>query len=303
MDKLRSMAVFVAVAETGSFAAAAQAENLSAVMVGKHIKQLEEHLGARLLQRDTRKQHLTEVGAAFVEDCRRILDQVRHAESVAERMRDDDRPRGRLRVTAPFTLGGGAVADVVAEFLQRHPEVSVDLVLSDRMSDVIAEAFDAAIRIGPLADSDHLVARPLRPYRMIVAASPEYLRTRGTPTDPRELVNHSCLSHLLWNRDAGWRFDRLSAEPLRVSGRFASNHGEALRRAALAGCGIVLQPEVLLAQDIAAGRLVALFENELPPPRPVHLLYPRDRQPLPKLRRFVELVLERIGPEGVGLER
>ncbi|WP_408950896.1 LysR family transcriptional regulator [Lysobacter sp. Hz 25] len=296
MDKLRSMAVFVAVADTGSFAAAAQAQNLSAVMVGKHVHQLEAHLGARLLQRDTRKQRLTEVGESFLEDCRRILDQVRHAESVAERLRHDGQPSGRLRITAPVTLGGNAVAMVVTEFLQRHPEVAVELVLSDRMSDLIAEAFDVAIRIGPLPDSDHLVARPLRPYRMIVCASPEYLNKHGTPSDPRELVGHSCLNHLLWNHDAGWRFEHIAAEPLRLRGRFASNNGEALRRAAVAGCGILLQPEVLLADDLAAGRLLPLFAEQLPPPRPVHLLYPRDRQPLPKLSRFVELVLERMGP-------
>ncbi|MGH8081482.1 MAG: LysR substrate-binding domain-containing protein [Lysobacter sp.] len=297
MDKLRSMAVFVAVADTGSFAAAAQAQQLSAVMVGKHIRQLEEHLGARLLQRDTRKQRLTEVGAAFLDEARQVLEQVRRAETVAERLRDDGRPSGRLRVTAPFTLGGAAVASMVAQFLRAYPEVSVDLVLADRMSDLIAEGFDAAIRIGPLLDSDHLIARPLRPYRMIVCASPEYLREHGTPTDPHELTQHSCLNHLLWHRDAGWRFDSVGPEPLRLSGRFASNHGEPLRRAALEGCGILLQPAVLLAEDLAAGRLVRLFENDLPPPRLVHLLYPRDRQPLPKLSRFIEFVMERLGPE------
>lgn len=296
MDKLRSMAVFVAVADTGSFAAAAEAEDLSAVMVGKHIRQLEQHLGARLLQRDTRKQRLTEVGAAFLDDCRRILDQVRQAEAVAERLRDDARPSGRLRVTAPLTLGGSAVAAVVAEYLQRYPEVSVELVLADRLSDLIAEAFDVAIRIGPLADSDHLTARPLRPYRMIVCASPDYLRRHGTPTEPAQLAEHNCLHHLLWHRNAGWRFEALSPEPLRLSGNFATNHGEALRRAAVAGCGIVLQPEVLLADDLASGRLVRLLEDQLPPPRPVHLLYPRDRQPLPKLSRFVELIMQRMGP-------
>lgn len=297
MDKLRSMAVFVAVADTGSFAAAAEAENLSAVMVGKHIRQLEQHLGARLLQRDTRKQRLTEVGAAFLDDCRRILDQVRQAEAVAERLRDDARPSGRLRVTAPLTLGGSAVAAVVAEYLQRYPEVSVELVLADRLSDLIAEAFDVAIRIGPLADSDHLTARPLRPYRMIVCASPDYLRRHGTPIEPAQLAEHNCLHHLLWHRNAGWRFEALSPEPLRLRGNFATNHGEALRRAAVAGCGIVLQPEVLLADDLASGRLVRLLEDQLPPPRPVHLLYPRDRQPLPKLSRFVELIMERMGPQ------
>ena len=297
MDKLRSMAVFVAVADTGSFAAAAEAENLSAVMVGKHIRLLEQHLGARLLQRDTRKQRLTEVGAAFLDDCRRILDQVRQAESVAERLRDDTRPSGRLRITAPLTLGGSAVAAVVAEYLQRYPDVSVELVLADRLSDLIAEAFDVAIRIGPLADSDHLIARPLRPYRMIVCASPEYLRRHGIPTEPAQLAEHNCLHHLLWHGNAGWRFETSGPEPLRLRGTLAANHGEALRRAAVAGCGIVLQPEVLLADDLASGRLLPLLEDHLPVPRPVHLLYPRDRQPLPKLSRFVELTMRRMGPE------
>ncbi|RDZ29608.1 LysR family transcriptional regulator [Lysobacter silvisoli] len=295
MDLLRAMAVFVSVADRGSFASAAQAQRLSAVMVGKHIRQLEEHLGARLLQRDTRKQRLTEAGAAFLEEARLALEQVRRAETVAERLQDHSRPRGRLRITAPLTLGTHAVAPVVTAFLRAYPEVSVDLALADRMSDLIAEGFDAAIRIGPLSDSDHLVARPLRPYRMIVCASPDYLRERGTPRSPSELPQHSCLNHLLWHPNTGWRFASLGGEPLRLSGRFASNHGEALRRAALDGCGILLQPEVLLAEDLAAGRLVPLFENDLPPPRPVHLLYPRDRQPPPKLSRFVEAVMEAMG--------
>lgn len=296
MDLLRAMAVFVSVADTGSFAAAARAQRVSAVMVGKHVHQLETHLGARLLQRDTRKQRLTEVGAAFLEEARQALEQVRRAETVAERLQDHARPRGHLRVTAPLTLGTAAVAPLATAFLRAHPDVSLDLVLADRMSDLIAEGFDAAIRIGPLPDSDHLVARPLRPYRMIVCASPEYLRERGTPHSPSELAQHSCLNHLLWHPNAGWRFASLGGEPLRLSGRFASNHGDALRRAALDGCGILLQPEVLLADDLAAGRLLPLFEHDLPPPRPVHLLYPRDRQPLPKLSRFVDAVLAAMGP-------
>lgn len=296
MDLLRAMAVFVSVADTGSFAAAAQAQRLSAVMVGKHIRQLEQRLGARLLQRDTRKQRLTEVGAAFLAEARQVLEQVRRAETVSERLGDIARPRGHLRISAPLTLGTVSVAPLLTAYLRAYPEVSVDLALEDRMTDLIAEGFDAAIRIGPLADSDHLVARSLRPYRMVVCAAPSYLRERGVPAHPAELAGHSCLNHLLWHPNAGWRFASLGGEALRLSGRFASNHGEALRRAALDGCGIVLQPEVLLAEDIAAGRLVPLFEDDLPPPRPVHLLYPRDRQPVPKLSRFVELVMETLGP-------
>lgn len=297
MDLLRAMAVFVSVADTGSFAAAAQAQRLSAVMVGKHVRQLEERLGARLLQRDTRKQRLTEAGAAFLAEARQVLEQVRRAETVTERLGDGARPRGHLRVSAPLTLGTVAVAPLAAAYLRAYPEVSVDLALEDRTVDLIAEGYDAAIRIGPLPDSDRLVARPLRPYRMVVCAAPSYLRERGTPASPAELIGHSCLNHLLWHPSAGWRFASLGGEALQLRGRFASNHGEALRRAALDGLGIVLQPQALLAEDIAAGRLVPLFEDDLPPPRPVHLLYPRDRQPLPKLSRFVELVMERLGPQ------
>lgn len=297
MDLLRAITVFVSVADTGSFAAAAQAQRLSAVMVGKHVHQLEQRLGARLLQRDTRKQRLTEAGAAFLIEARQVLEQVRRAETVTERLGDLAHPRGHLRISAPLTLGTAAVAPLVTAYLRAYPDVSVDLALEDRMTDLIAEGFDAAIRIGPLTDSDHLVARPLRPYRMVVCASPAYLRERGTPASPAQLAGHSCLNHLLWHPNAGWRFASLGGEALRLHGRFASNHGEALRRAALDGCGIVLQPEVLLADDIAAGRLVPLFEHDLPPPRLVHLLYPRDRQPSPKLSRFIELVMQTLGPQ------
>ncbi|MDF3839001.1 LysR family transcriptional regulator [Cupriavidus basilensis] len=287
MDKLRSMEVFAAAAEAGSFSACADALGLSAVMVGKHVGQLERHLGVRLLQRSTRRQSLTEAGRLFLDECRQILERVRNAETVAERLHSQ--PRGRLRITAPVTLGETAVAEAVSVYLLRYPEVTVELVLDDAFTDLIADGFDAAVRIGALASSDHLVARPLRPYRMAICAAPAYLARAGHPRTLADLAGHRCLNHLLWPQGMGWPASGDGPAPL------AANNGQALRRAALAGCGIVMQPEVLLAADLAAGLLVPVLEDATPPPRPVHLLYARDPRPLPKQARFVDIMLERMG--------
>lgn len=292
MDKLRSMEVFAVAAEAGSFSACADALGLSAVMVGKHVGQLERHLGVRLLQRSTRRQSLTEAGRLFLEECRQILERVRNAETVAERLHSQ--PRGRLRVTAPVTLGETAVAEAVSAYLLRYPEVTVELVLDDAFTDLIADGFDAAVRIGALANSDHLVARPLRPYRMAICAAPAYLAQAGHPQTLAELAGHRCLNHLLWPQGMGWPATAHGQAAV-PSAPLAANNGQALRRAALAGCGVVMQPEVLLAADIAGGLLVPLLEDAVPAPRPVHLLYPRDPRPLPKQASFVQIMLEKMG--------
>ncbi len=293
MDRLRSMEVFAAVVDAGSFAAAAKALDLSAVMVGKHIQQLEAHLGARLLQRSTRRQSLTEVGRSYHEDCKRVLEQVRWAESAVERSRQA--PQGLLRVSAPVTLGSQVIVPLAASFLSQHPQVRLDLQLTDSVADLTGEGLDAAIRIGRVND-ESLVARPLQPYRMVIAGAPAYLKRHGRPRRAAELAEHVCLSHGVWQRRNEWTLhDGEQAVRWPASPRFLCNQGEGLRRAALAGLGLVLQPEVLLADDIAAGRLVPLLRDCLPPPRAVNLIYPSDRRQLPKLARFVEHVLQAVG--------
>ena len=289
MDKLRNMEVMVAVVEAGSFAAAARQLGISAVMVGKHVQQLEAHLGARLLQRSTRRSSLTEVGAAFYEDSKRVLELVRWAESAVERSRAV--PQGLLRVSAPFTLGSHVIAPLVADFLQRHPQVRVDLHLSDSVVDLVGEGFDAAVRIGRVAD-EGLVARPLRPYGMVIAAAPDYLRRHGTPRSAADLAHHQCLSHSVWQRRVEWTLHDGGAEFFwPENARFICNQGEGLRQAALQGLGLVMQPEVLLADALATGALVPVMQHCLPVPRPVHLVYAPDRRQLPKLARFVEHVV------------
>ncbi|WP_426071527.1 LysR family transcriptional regulator [Janthinobacterium sp. DSP2-3-3] len=295
MDKLRSMEIFVSVVDQGSFTATADIFRISPVMVGKHIKQLEERLGTRLLARTTRRQSLTEIGQQYVEQCRQILAQIAAAETGAEAMRAT--PRGKLKITAPVSFGSERIAPLLAEYLTAYPDVSLELNLNDRMVDLVEEGFDAAIRIGALQDSG-MVARPLRHYAMVICASPGYLAKHGTPRTPDDLAQHECVDFMQWSRHMRWR---LSGKETRRDGaatesRFRSNNGQALRMAALHGFGIVMQAEILLADDIAAGRLVPLLADYVPAPRLMHLLYPRDRQPTPKLTTFIDFLLERYGP-------
>ena len=286
MDTLRCMQAFVAVAEHGSFAAAAVQLQVSAVMVGKYIQQLEAHLGTALLQRNTRHQRLTEAGAAYLAGCRQVLEQVQQAEAdVAGLQRQ---PQGLLRISAPTTWGSCVLAPLLSGLLRAQPLLNIELDLSNRRVDLIEDGFDVAIRVGPLP-SQELVARPLPPYAMSLCASPAYLRRRGTPRTPADLTGHDCLSHLAWRGGHGWQL--ANGEQVDWDARLSSNDGYALREAAVAGAGLILQPTALLAADIAAGRLKPLLRDYVPAPRPMHLIYLPDRRPRPRLQCFIDFVM------------
>ena len=290
------MAMFVRVVERGSLKAAAESSGMTATMAGNHIRALEKLLGARLLNRTTRRQCLTEIGRSYYQQCLLILAQVDAAESDAREMRV--RPRGRLRISAPITYGTRKLVPALADFLERQPEVQVDLALNDRIVDLLEADFDAAIRIGRLPDSN-LVARPLQPSPRVPCASPAYLSRHGMPRSPSDLEGHNCLAfHLATGPEREWSFPRRDGgvEKVRVRGRLDVNGGFALRQAALDGMGIILQPEMLLTDDLASGRLVRLFPDYLLPTFPVHLVYLPDRSMTPKLASFVEFILERFGP-------
>lgn len=293
MDKLRNMEVFMAVVEDGSFAAAARRLGISAVMVGKHVQQLETQLGARLVQRSTRRHSLTEVGRTFYEDSRQVFEQLRWAESAVERSRSA--PQGLLRISAPVTLGNHVIAPLVADYQLANPLVRVDLQLSDGLVDLVGESMDVAVRIGQIG-ADGLVARPLQPYRMVIAAAPAYLRRHGRPCCVADLAQHQCLSHAVWQRRSEWVLrDGQHTALWPEDARLQCNHGDGLRHAALRGLGLIMQPEVLLADDIATGRLVPVLKDSVPLPRPVHLVYLPDRRQLPKLARFVEHMVMALG--------
>ncbi|MFM0435568.1 LysR family transcriptional regulator [Paraburkholderia strydomiana] len=293
MDKFVSMEIFVAVVEAGSLTAAAERFEISSAMVGKHIRSLEARLGTRLLTRTTRRQSLTEIGRQYYEQCRRILADVKDAESLAESMAAA--PRGVLKVTVPLTYGVEIFSPAMTDYLSEWPEVTLELDLSNRMTDLVEEGFDAAVRIGQLQDSS-FVARPLKPYRMRACASPAYLARAGIPRTPADLADHECLGFLHWGREGAWRLGGESAaENSLRAGRFRANNGQALKVAALRGFGLVLQPEALLAREIASGELVSVLEEHLPEGAPVHLVYPRDRRATPKLTSFIDFVIERFG--------
>lgn len=290
MDTLRCMQAFVAVAERGSFAGAAEQLQVSAVMVGKYIQQLETHLGTALLQRNTRRQRLTEAGSAYLAGCRQVLEQVQQAEADVAGLQIQ--PRGVLRVSAPTTWGSCVLAPQLAGLLRAQPQLNIELDLSNRRVDLIEDGFDVAIRVGPLP-SQEVVARPLPPYAMSLCAAPSYLRKRGTPRTPADLEGHDCLSHLAWRGGHGWQL--ANGEQVDWEARLTCNDGFALREAAVAGAGLVLQPTALLAGEIAAGRLKPLLRDYLPEPRPMHLIYLPDRRPRPRLQCFVDFVMTTLG--------
>ena len=292
MDKLRGMETFVAVVECGSFTGAATRLEMSAVMVGKYIALLEGQLGTRLLERNTRRQSLTDAGRVYFDEARRVLEQVANAERSVERLRLA--PAGTLRVSAPVSFGASIIAPLTASFLQAWPEVRVELDLTNRMVDLVDEGIDLAIRIGDIQRTD-LVAKYLAPYRMAICAAPDYLVRPGTPQPPADLAGHQWLSHTVWTARNEWRLPG-AAEEVRWKrdAVLRCNDGYALRMAAVAGAGLLLQPEVLLAEDLANGRLVRILQNYTPEPRPIHLLWRQDLRPLPKLTRFVEHLLKEV---------
>lgn len=293
MDRLTSMEVFVRVVEKGSFAAVAEEWDLSTTMVANHVRALEQHLGAQLLERTTRRHHLTEIGAAYLERCRDVLSSVQAADQVAEALRAE--PQGTLRVTAPVTWGAHRLMPVVGAYMAKYPAVQVELNLNDRVVDLHEEGVDVAFRSGPLHD-DNLVARPLAPSRMFAVASPAYLQAHGVPKEPGDLHAHACLGFAAWGRDHHWRFTQGERHvDVPVRGPLMCNNGQALLTAALHGVGVVVQADVLLSPSIATGELVQLLPEWELPVRHLHIVRRREARPTAKLRTFVDFALQRLG--------
>jgi DNA-binding transcriptional LysR family regulator len=299
MDLLKAMTVFVRVVETGSLTAAGFACDLSPTMVGNHLQALEDRLGTRLIHRTTRKQQISAFGQAYYERCVEILGLVNDTERLA--LDHLGTPRGRLRITAPVIFSNECLVPAIADYCQRYPEVQLDLVATDGLSDLIEDGFEAAIRIGAPGNPD-LVARPLRSYRLVLCASSAYLDANGAPVTPEELRAHQCLTYAYPPRSElraaqpEWTLSGANGTvSVPVRGRLRIDNSDALRRALLAGMGIAMLPGILVDADIKAARLVEVLPEYLAPIRPINLLYLRDRQMSPKLRSFVEFVVERFG--------
>lgn len=296
MDRLASMAAFVKAADLGSFAAAATALRLSPQMVAKHVAHLEARLGAALIHRTTRRQSLTDVGRAFYERCKIVLAEVEAADRLAFDMRA--RPAGILRVNAPVTFGEAPLTPMITRYLDDNPEVRIDLTLGDRYVDVLEEGYDIVIRIGGDEVPAGLVAQPLQPFRLIVAAAPAYLARHGTPTTAAELEAHACLGYGSWagTQPCRWTF-RLNGRTtvINANGRLRSTNWKALLRAALDGDGVVLGPDGILGEEIAAGRLVRLLADHETVARPMSALYPAARRQTTAMRSFVAALVAAFG--------
>ncbi|NSL54606.1 LysR family transcriptional regulator [Uliginosibacterium aquaticum] len=295
MDRLLSMSVFAKAVESGSFSAAGEALRMSSQLVGKHVQTLEQHLGVRLINRTTRRQHLTEAGFAFYERVKIILAEVEAAEGMAAM--SGGTPRGRLRINAPVSFGVHALSKRLPEYLAAYPEVSVDMSLANRFVDLIDEGFDVAFRVGELSDSG-LIARRLAPYRLRLCAAPAYLASHAPITHPADLELHECLGFSYTELRTRWSFEGPEGPiSVAVSGKLMVDSGEALLMAARAGMGILLQPCELVREDISAGRLVELLPDFPVPTRPFHLVYAPDRRMTPKLRSFVDFALAAFGTD------
>lgn len=294
MNKLAGMEMFVRVVECGSFSAAAEASGVSATMVAKHIRAIEQRLGARLLHRTTRRQQLSDVGRLYYERCKHVLAELELADASASELQAS--PRGRLRLIAPISFGSHSLVPALAEYMDRHPEVDVELTLDNRRPALVDEGFELGVHIGEI-DEPGVVARPLQPYRRVLAAAPVYLKRRGQPRHPEQLGAHECLGLSYWRRHDLWRLVGPGGATCNVAvqGRFTANQGNALRIAALSGVGIVLQPEVVLAEDLDAGRLQPVLPGWSLLPSPMYLIYAQDRRPTAKLRTVIDFLLDRFG--------
>jgi DNA-binding transcriptional LysR family regulator len=287
MDRLAAMATFVRVVEQGSLSAAARSLPSSLTAVSRQISALEERLGTRLLLRTTRHLALTDDGRLFYERAKAILGEISEVEAALSRERDQ--PAGRIRISAPTLMGRQLLAPLLAEFLRRHPSLSVDLLLVDREVDMIEEDVQLALRIGHLADSA-IVARKLGTVQMVVCGSPAYLARRGTPSVPGDLAHHDCLLFSETPGVAEWRFadGTKSGRKIRMAGRLWVNSLEALVTAARDGAGLARAPSWQVARDLAAGSLARLLAEYERPPAPLHLLFQPSRPASRKTRAFVD---------------
>ena len=289
MDRFRSLEVFKTTAERLNFAAAARDLKLTRAMVSKHIADLESHLGVRLFHRTTRRVSLTEAGRALAARAAALIDGLTEAEDAVRDLHTV--LRGRLRVNAPVSFGAQFLAPLIARFLGDHPGVEIDLTLNDRTVDLVEEGYDVVIRIGVPQDSS-LIARRLAPARLVIVGAPDYLKRMGLPKTPADLKRHNCLGYAHWSLRDEWLLTGPGGkvERVRVKGSLTANNGDALRAAALAGTGLILQPTFSVCDDLRAGRLVQVLGSHCPRELTVHALYAPGAAPNAKLRAFIDLL-------------
>jgi len=292
MDRFLEMQTFCAVVDAGSFVKAADVLGVSKAAVSRYVGELEARLGVRLLHRTTRRMSLTEEGTVFDARCRELLSGVEEAE--AELSSRSGAARGLLRVNAPVTFGIRHLAPLWATFRDRHPQVRVDVTLSDRVVDLVDEGYDLAIRIATLPSST-LISKRLATTRMVLCASPPYLKSRGVPSHPSDLADHDVIAYSYWSSGDQWPFDGPDG-PVSVTIKpwMHSNNGDTCRAVALAHQGVILQPSFLVGDDLAAGRLVELLPEFRSIELGIYAIYPTRKHVALKVRALIDFLAQQF---------
>jgi DNA-binding transcriptional LysR family regulator len=288
MDKFQEMSTFVAVVDAGSFVRAADAQGMSKPAVSRHVGDLEARLGVRLLQRTTRRLSLTDEGQIFYDRCKNVLMTVDEAETeIASRSREAS---GILRINAPLDFGVRYLAPLWGRFRQRHPKLTIEITLSDRLVDLVEEGYDMAVRISVLPDSG-LVSRRIATTRLVLCASPAYLATHGEPQTLADFARHDIIAYSQLSTGFEWFFDGPAGRvSVLTQPSISANNGETCRAAALNHQGIILQPSFLVGDDLKSGALVELMPQFRSKEVGVFTVYPSRRHVAPKVSRMVEFL-------------
>ncbi|MGB2818934.1 MAG: LysR family transcriptional regulator [Burkholderiaceae bacterium] len=294
MDRLSAMEAFVRVVEAGSFVAAADRLGISTSSLSRMVADLEQHLGTRLLHRTTRRLSLTESGQAYYERCVTLLADLAEAEAVAGQ--SAVQARGTVRLTCSYSMAEQMVAPAIAGFAERHPAVKFELIVSDRLADLVEEGFDLAIRVG-VVGSERLVARRLGSMRLVLCAAPAYLEGHAAPASPADLAQHNALTYAYSATPRLWRLTdgAGTVHDVRVTGNLHANSGDALRAAAIAGLGILYEPDFLLDSALRAGQLVRLLPGYTGAEGEIWAVYPSRRHLSMKVRLFVDHIAAAFG--------
>ena len=292
MDRFENARIFAAVVEAGGFTRAALRLGLSRAATSKHVLQLEARLGARLLNRTTRKVSVTAAGRTFYEQCRRIVAELDEAERAAGELHNE--PRGELRVIAPTNFGLAEIGTAIADFVVAYPRLRINLTVNDRLTDPIEGGYDIAISVDlPRGASSSLVARKLNTSRRILCAAPDYLRRRGAPQTPEELSEHDCLSYSYVSVPDEWHLTGADGEHVvKVSGPIITSHRHVLRAAAVRGLGIAYGPIDFFRDDVEAGRLVRVLAEHRLPEATIYAVYPASRQLSAKVKVFNDFMAD-----------
>ncbi len=294
-DRFEDLRTFVAVVQARSLASAARRLNVAKSAVSRRVQELENRLGAQLLNRTTRTLSLTEAGRQFFERATALLADLEEAENIATSATRE--VVGKLRISAPMTFGAMHMAPVICHFMEKNPRLSVEMILDDRRVDLVADGYDLAVRIAQLEDSN-LAARRIAPIRRTVCASPRYLRRYGTPKQPADLIHHRGISYTNVDERRYWHFVHPQTgeeQFIDVRSPLKLNNGDAMREAAIAGYGLTALPTFITHQAIAAAQLVPLLLPYELPAINMYAVFPSGRNTPGKVRAFVDFMVDRFG--------